>query len=125
MGLWTNRVHRTTFDDAEDLGNTPSGGPIKMWVAGVGVALIPIIYSIHCLISGHTYFPGRGGTGIILTDVKAQSLAIAYISVGTFIHFHYFWGLHPRLFRFSPLLKMLSLLSFLGSFFYTIFLIIR
>jgi hypothetical protein len=125
MGLWTNRVHRTAFDDAEDLGNSPSGGPVKMWLLGVCLALMPIIYGIRCLISGHTYLPGRGSTGIYLTGTAAQSLAIAYISVGIFIHFHYFWGLHPHLFRFSQRLKMFSLLCFLGSFLYTIVLITR
>ncbi len=39
MGIWTNRTQRTVFDDAEDLGNIPSGGPVKMWLAGIGVAL--------------------------------------------------------------------------------------
>ena len=125
MGLFTSREHRTAFDDAAALGSSPAGGSVKMWIMGIGVAIIPIIYGINCLISGHTYFPGRGSTGINLTGTAAQSLAIAYIAVGIFIHFHYFWGLHPRLYCFSQLLKMLALLCFLGSFFYSIFLIIR
>jgi len=125
MGLLTNREYRTAFDDAEDLASTSSGGSIKMWIVGIGIALVPIIYGTYSLIIGHTYLPGRGSSGLDLTGTGAQSLAIAYISVGIFIHFHFFWGLHPRLYRFSQLLKIVPLLAFLGSFFYTIFLILR
>jgi len=125
MGLWTNREHRTAFDDAEDLAYGPSGGVLKMWIAGLLLAIIPVIYAIICLFSGHTYFIGQHGHGLDLTGSAAQSLAIAYLALGLFIHFHYFWGLHPYLYRFSQIFKMLTLLCFLGSFLYTIFLIIR
>jgi hypothetical protein len=51
----------------------------------------------------------------------ARLLAIAYMTIGLFMHAHWFWGLHPRLFCFSPLLKVFALLMFIGSFGYTMF----
>ena len=50
MEFWTNKQRRTVIDDAEDLGSEPSGGPLMMWLAGVGIALIPLGYGVHCLL---------------------------------------------------------------------------
>jgi len=121
MGFRTNKQHRTVIDDAEDLGSEPSGGPLTMWLAGVGIALIPLGYGMHCLHTGHARFFGRRFSHLDLTGSAALALAIAYIAMGAFIHFHFFWGLHPRLYGLSPLFKMLAVLVFLGSFGYTIY----
>lgn len=124
MGFWTNKDHRTAFDDAEDLSYAPSGGRIKMWLLGVGLALFPIGYGVRCLITDQARFFGRRGTHLDLDGSAAIALAIAYITVGVFIHAHWFWGLHPRLEPLSYLLKVLAVLVFLGAFGYTMFRII-
>jgi hypothetical protein len=124
MGFWTNRVHRTAFDDAEDLAYAPSGGRIKMALLGIGLAVIPLGYGAHCLLTGHARFFGRSGTHLDLEGSAAVALAIAYISIGAFIHAHWFWGLLPRFEPLSYLLKLVSALAFLGSFGYTIYRII-
>lgn len=100
----------------------PSGGRLKMWMAGVGVALIPIVYGIRCLAQGEARLFGRGAN-LDLTGHPAVALSIAYLAVGAFIHFHYFWGLHPRLYPFSLLLKLLAVLVFLGGFGSAVYLI--
>jgi len=124
MGFWTNKEHRTVFDDAEDLAYAPSGGRVKMWLLGVGFAVIPLGYGVHCLLKGHARFFGRGGSHLDLDGSAAVALAIAYIAVGVFIHAHWFWGLHPKLEPLSYLLKVLAVLVFLGGFGYTIYKII-
>jgi len=121
MGFWTNKQHRTVLDEAEDLGYGPSGGPLKMWLAGVGLALIPLFYGIHSIFTERARFIGRGGSCLDLEGSTALGLGIAYLAISAFIHFHYFWGLHPRLYGFSPILKFIAVLVFLGSFGYTIF----
>lgn len=123
MGFWTNRNYRTGFDDAEDLACSPTGGPIKMWLMGVGVALIPLIYGVHCLFSGHAILFGHQGD-MDVTGPAATALAIAYIAVGVFIHAHWFWGLLPKLTLISYLLKYTAVLVFIGSFGYAIFKVI-
>ena len=117
MGFWTNKVHRTALDDAEDLSYAPSGGRPKMWLMGVGVALIPIVYGIHCLTTGEARFFGSRDS-LDLRGSGATALAIAYIAVGAFIHFHWFWGLSDRLERFSYVMKGLAVVVFLGGFGY-------
>ena len=124
MGVWTNKVRRTAFDDAEDLAYSPSGGRIKMGLLGVGFALIPLVYGVHCLFTGHARFFGRSNSHLDLDGSAAVALAIAYIAIGIFIHAHWFWGLLPRFEAVSYLLKMASVLAFLGSFGYTIYKII-
>lgn len=120
MGFWTNKLHRSAFDDAEVLGYEPVGGPLKMWLAGVLLALIPLVYGLYCLRTGQAIFFGKNGH-LDLTGPAATSMAIAYMSVGGFIHFHYFWGLHPKLLGLSQLLKLVTVIVFLCSFIYTIY----
>jgi hypothetical protein len=124
MGFWTNKQHRTAFDDAENLAYAPSGGRLKMWLLGVGLALIPIGYGAYCLFTGHARFFGRRAAHLDLDGSAAVALAVAYIALGLFIHAHWFWGLHSRLEPFSYLFKVLALLVFLGSFGYTIYKIV-
>lgn len=115
MGFWTNKTHRTIFDDAEDLGTTPPGGPLKMWLVGVGVALVPIVYGITGLVTGTIMMPARY-RNLPVHGTTAMALSIAYISVGVFIHFHWFWGINERLWRWSLAGKIVAVLVFLGSF---------
>ena len=111
------------LDDAEDLAYPPSGGPVKMWLVGLALALVPLRYGVHCLLTGHARFFGRYGVDVDLDGSAARALAIAYIAVGVFIHAHWFWGLHPKLEPLSYLLKVLALLVFLGSFGYTMYML--
>ncbi len=114
--IWT-RPMRTYFDDAEDLGCAPSGGRVKQWLAGLVLAAVPIIYGIVCIRRGHTTLFGRG-TNSDLTGDAGFWLAVAYIAVGAFLHFHYFWGLSEHLSNFSQFAKAISLFVFLPSLLY-------
>ena len=124
MSFWTTSPNKSTLDGIESLSSSPSGGRVKMWLLGVGLALIPISYVVHCLRTGHARFWGRGHSHVDLYGSGAVALAVAYIAVGVFIHAHWFWGLHPRLVGLSPLLKVLAALVFLGGFGYACFRII-
>ncbi len=115
MGFWTNKEHRTGFDEAEDLAYPPGGGRVTMWLLGVGVALIPIGYGIRCLVTGHAVLWGQNNSALDVTGSTAVALAITYIAVGVFIHAHWFWGLQPKRFFVSSILKFLTVLVFLVS----------
>ena len=119
MSFWTRNPYESDAKAAESLSHSPSGGRLKMWLLGVGLALIPIYYGIRCLQTGHTAFLGSRGGRLDLTGSPAVAMAIAYLAVGAFIHAHWFWGLHPKLEPLSPILKVLALLVFLGGFGYT------
>jgi hypothetical protein len=102
------------------LGGEPAGGPVKMWFWGVVAALVPFGYGVVSLFTGHARLLGRGGESADFRGVDAIAVAIGYISIGAFLHFRYFWGLHPKISDWSQLLCMLSLLSFVGSFLFTL-----
>lgn len=120
MSLWFNKDRRTILDEAEDLAYSPSGGRTKQWIAGAAIPLCIIAYGVVCLKTGSTTLPGRRGS-IELHGTEGVTLACAYLALGAFLHFHYFWGLQERLQPFSEPLKVLSLLAFLSCFLYTLY----
>ena len=124
MGFWTNKQYRTGFDDAEDLAYPPSGGRVKMCLLGIGLALVPIGYGIHCLLTLHALLPGENGTDLDLYGSAAVALGLVFISVGGFLHAHWFWGLFPKCGSLSYSLKLLSVLTFLVSLGYTMYTIV-
>jgi hypothetical protein len=124
MGFWTNKDHRSGFDDAEDLAYPPSGGRVKMWVLGIGLAVIPICYGIYCLLTRHAVLFGSREADLDLNGSAAVALAIAYIAVGIFIHAHWFWGLYPKCEPLSYLLKLVAAPLFLASLGYTMYKIV-
>lgn len=124
MSFWTNKDHPSYTDTVDDLANGPSGGRGTQWFAGVVLALIPIIYGIVCINRGWTPLWGRNSPAMILRGTESIILASSYIAAGFFLHFHYFWGLHRRLFRYSQVLKSIALMAFLSCFLYTLWEII-
>ena len=85
--------------DEDDLVYRPSGGPAKQWLAGVLLASLPVIYGIVCIRRGHTTLFGSYGRTLDLAGGAGLSLAVSYIALGAFLHFHYFWGFSVRFWR--------------------------
>jgi hypothetical protein len=117
--IWTRPLYGSWAGAADSLAHEPSGGRVKKWLLGGGLAALPIIYGVRCLETGHTTLVGRGGD-LSFTGDTGFWLAVAYIAIGAFIHFHYFWGLSPRLWPLSQAGKVLSLVVFLPCFFYAL-----
>ena len=107
-------------DTIEDLAYSPEGGRVKKWLAGVIVAALPILVGVVGIKSGHTILIGKQVTAD-LSGFTAFWMSVAYIAVGAFLHFHFFWGLSQRLWRFSEGAKILAMLVFLPSFIYAIY----
>lgn len=120
MSIWTNKDRPSFAEDVDNFGNPPAGGTGKMWWGGVAVAGALVIYALVCLVSGEITLPsGRGGGGSLhVKGPAATSISVAYMALGLFIHFHYFWGLHASLYRYSQTLKTLSLIVFIPCLLY-------
>ncbi len=114
MSFWTRNPYEADAELADSLSHSPSGGRVKMWLLGVGLALLPISYGIYCLHTGHAILPGQNSK-LDVTGSGSVALAIAYIAVGVFIHAHWFWGLYPKFEWLSPILKVVATLVFLGG----------
>jgi hypothetical protein len=119
MSIWTRNPYETDAKVAESLSHSPSGGRFKMWLLGVGLALVPVKYGVGCLQSGHATLFGNHVSRLDLTDSSAVAMSIAYIAIGVFIHAHWFWGLNPKLEPYSPILKVVAVLMLLGGLCYT------
>lgn len=120
MSWWQHYPKSEPGDSLDDLAYGPSGGRVKRWLAGAVLAGVPVVYGIACLARGYTCLWGRGRIEKLYGEAGV-ALAIAYISIGAFLHFHYFCGLSLRLERFSQPGKILCILVFLPSFFYAIY----
>lgn len=92
---------------------------MKQWLAGVLLAGWPIGYGILSLSRGKTALLGRSFNEVLTGDA-AISLAIAYIAIGCFIHFHYFWGLSEVLWPYSQTWKLVSLVIAAPAFIYAL-----
>jgi hypothetical protein len=99
-----------------DLAHGPAGGRGKQWFAGMVLAALPVIYGVYSIQRGYTTMFGSRGASAKISGSAGLYLAVAYIAIGAFFHFHYFWGLSERLWRFSQALKVISLLVFLPAF---------
>jgi len=126
MSLWNLfnlRSHENQADDIEEWAHGPNSSEHerwKQWLLGVGLALLPVIYGLVCIQRGSTHLFGRRGSGAELTGAEGVALAIAYIAIGVFLHFHYFWGLSDRLWKYSVTGKTVALTVFLGALFYAL-----
>jgi hypothetical protein len=85
---------RRSFDDLFE--GQARGGMPTMWLAGVVMALLPFLYGVRCIITkqgdlGTTLWPAEVHGG------AAVALGLGWIGLAAFIHFHFFFGLHPGL----------------------------
>jgi hypothetical protein len=88
----------------------PQGGRATMWIGGVGLALLPAFAGIQALVSQR----GTWGTTLwrrTLEGGPAIALGIGLLGVAAFLHFHFFFGLHPRLCAHSYAGKKLALFA--------------
>ncbi|HLG56351.1 MAG TPA: hypothetical protein VI485_13530 [Vicinamibacterales bacterium] len=96
-----------TFEDL--IKARPRGGPSTMWLGGVGLASLPLIYGISCVVTRR----GELGTMIWPSEVQgapAIALGVGWIGVGLFLHFHFFFGLHHTLAEYSRRGKSIALI---------------
>jgi hypothetical protein len=118
-------IHRycdkTSDNEVAFEGCEPSSSWKERWIGGIGVALIPIVYGVYCLYTGHAYVLGRRHGFVDLQGWAAVVVAIAWIALGAFLHFEYFWGRHPRLRSRRGRLKAAVMVVFIGGWVYACF----
>ena len=81
------------FDDYEDFAYPPSGGRLKLIILGVVIPGVIAFFAIRAWAHQEAYWPGSRGSGMTVRGEAAQALAVAYLSIGAFLHFRWFWGL--------------------------------
>ena len=75
---------------AEQFDGPPEGDGWTMWIGGVVFAVLAALPAVFAII-GSRYVT-----------------ALFFLSFGLILHFHYFWGLHPKLCGLSELAKNIA-----------------
>ena len=120
MSVWNNDDHQTSLDDLDDLAHAPSGSPWMKWLLGWVAPVAIVAYSLVSMNRGSITLPGEHASMTVTGD-NASILAAAYIALAAFLHFHFFWSLHPRLWRYAQALKVVALLTFLPCLFIVLY----
>ena len=95
----------------------PAGGRLGRFALGAVLPLAIFWFSLSCIDRRSTPFPHRRGIED-LSGEAAISLAVAYIAVGAFLHFHFLWGATRRLSPYSQPGKSVSFVVFLVAIIY-------
>jgi hypothetical protein len=78
--------------DDETFTCAPEGGPWKRRLLGYAVPALMALYAVvFGLIDGHIILAWKNA-GDVFTGLAARWLGLAYLSVASFMHFHYGWG---------------------------------
>jgi hypothetical protein len=88
---------------AEQLNGPPEGGRWAQWIGGVVLALAAVI------------------AGVVAIATSRIAAGVFLIFLGLMLHFHYFWGLHPKLRAFSGLGKNFAALGMIASILYGLY----
>jgi hypothetical protein len=106
-------------DDFEDLAYPPEGGRVKLILLGLVVPGVIAYFAARAWVNQQAYWPGSRGSGMTVRGEAAQALAMAYMSIGAFMHFRWCWGLMSahRTFQIGT---VCSLLVFLGCLIYAL-----
>lgn len=71
------------------------GGSVKKWLFGYLIPCVILVYATWAVIKGEIHLPHRSGKDF--TGTPARCLAITYLSIAIWHHFHWGWGLSHQL----------------------------
>jgi hypothetical protein len=78
--------------DTEDFDYPPTGSKFKQVVVGIIIPGFIVYYGVNVWIDEEAYLPGRGG-GVTIHGESARAMAVLYMSVASFVHSRWFWGM--------------------------------
>ena len=108
------RVPDDQFATTDDDVDIPSSGPKSKYGAGVALPLLLIGYGIACFVTRHGVLIGEYND-LDLHGSKAVALGTASLSLGVFLHCHFFWGNVFHLSAFAVFGKIIAAVAFIAS----------
>jgi len=88
--MWLRFPHHPTADD-DDWEDQPAQGWFYQWILGGVLPAVILGYGIYAMVSGQAAFD-FDQLPLILYGTNAAAFGVAAISLGVFLHCHYFWG---------------------------------
>lgn len=110
---------RRVTDQIDELADIPSQGWFPKWFGGVIFPLAFAVYGISCFVTGHGVLTNRQ-MSLDLYGPNAAALGGGSLSIGIFLHCHYFWGNIYQMSFIAVLGKIVALMAFIGSIGYLI-----
>ncbi|WP_442508299.1 hypothetical protein SH528x_007265 [Novipirellula sp. SH528] len=108
------RHNQALFDLADRLTEPPNGGPIQMWSVGAFLSAVVTFFGVSCCITQRAttlnittrgFRPLGRGLWVDIAGTHAVTFGLLLIGIGLFMHFHWFWGNHKRLFLYHEIPK--------------------
>jgi hypothetical protein len=125
LAMYTRRGSGRIVDDVDAFSDGPSGNRAEGWIYGVLCAGLIGALGIYNIAARHAWWfrlQARGGVadregGIIVVEgTTAVWLGAAILSTALTIHFHSFWGNHPRLSRYYQPLEFVGITAMCVTF---------
>jgi predicted metal-binding membrane protein len=115
--VFTRRGSGRIVDDVDSLSDGPSGNRAEGWIYGVLCAAPLAALGIYNVVARHAWWfrlqsernARHEETLIVVSGTTAVWLGAAIIATALTIHFHSFWGNHPRLSRYYEPLKFVGI----------------
>jgi len=124
MNLWKRNFYKNISDLTNHCSGSPTPSFWSKWFGGVIVPACILIYALRCCILQKAILFGSRGQNVELSGMPAIFMGLVWLSGAFFLHFHFFWSSHTRLYVFSDLGKFISLTCLVGTFGYVVWSII-
>jgi len=121
--MFTRRGSGRIADDIDSLSDGPSGNMAEGWIYGVLCAAPLAALGIYNIVARHAWWfklhdaqAHENEASIVVHGTPAVWLGAAIVSTAFTIHFHSFWGNHPRLSRYYEPLKFVGITAMCVAF---------
>lgn len=121
--MYTRRESGRVVDDVDALSDGPSGNLAEGWIYGVLCAAPLAALGLYDIVAQRAWWfkldsqhAHAGEAFIQVKGATAVWLGAAIVSTAITIHFHSFWGNHPRLSRYYQPLKVLGITAMCVAF---------
>ena len=112
MDFWRTPHNPGAFDD--DFEGQPTQGWFHQWVLGVLLPAAAAAWGAWALVTRRIEYDGSGAS-LSLAGVNAVAFGVALMSLGLFLHCHYFWGNVYDQAWFAVLGKIIGAVGFIGG----------
>jgi len=107
---WRLPHNPTAYDD--DWEDQPAQGPFYQWGLGVALPVLVACFGAYCVVTRQAAY---GRELMQLHGPNAIAFGVAGISLGVFLHCHYFWGNVYNQAWFAVLGKIAAACGFIAS----------
>ena len=90
-------------------------GPFYKYFLGIALPVGILYYGVAAVVTRHAWMYGQYSTPMELRGMNAVAIGVAAISLGVFLHCHYFWGNIYNQAWFAVLGKIVSASGFIAG----------